>query len=110
MPTAAEYRDAAARLRTVGENLLRRSAMVGGWALEGHLGAGAVHERARLGLTVTARYLTSAADELARLAAVCEARAATCDHYHAQLAGYLALDPAQRALMQRPLPPFAWVR
>lgn len=109
MPTAAEYRGAAARLRTMGEYVSRRGAAVSGWVLDGHIGTGAVHERARLGLTVTARHLASAADELARLAAVCDARAATCDQYHARLAGYLALDPAQRASEQRPLPPFSWV-
>jgi hypothetical protein len=87
MPTAAEYRGAAARLRTMGEYVSRRGATVSGWALDGHVGAGAVYEQARLGLAVTVRHLSSAADELARLAAVCDARDVKCDRYNSSLYG-----------------------
>ena len=110
MPTAAEYREAAARLRTMGENVLRRSAAVSGWTLDAHVGPGPVNDRARRGLTVVAGHLTEAADALARLAATCDGRAATCDRYHARLADYLSLDAAQRALVQRPQPPYSWVQ
>lgn len=109
MPTASEYREAATRLRGLGENVLRRTALVRGWPLDSHLGPGPVADRATAALDTVARRLDAAATDLARLARTCDDRAVVCEQYHARLAAHRALDPVLRAKAAVPQRPHAWV-
>lgn len=108
MPNAAQYRDAAHRYRLLGENSLRQAALISGWRLESHL-AGPVADAARGGLRSSAAHLIAASGELARLARVCDTRAAICDEFARRVREWLALDPVLRQAVPVPVPPHRWV-
>jgi hypothetical protein len=109
MPTATDYRQAAARYRTTAEQLLRESAVVDGWRRAGLVGAGPVVDAVTDSVAEVRRHLETCGRELARLAVVCERRAVVCDAYADERRRYLALDPLRRLLVPAPPRPAPWV-
>lgn len=110
MPTAAEFRAAAARFRSLGDTAATHARTVAAWPLARHLGPGPAHDVAAASLRTVEGHLTAAAAALDALAGLCDARAAVCDDYHRLLAAHAALEPAVRAATTPPLPASGWVR
>jgi hypothetical protein len=109
MPTASQYREAASRYRSMGENYLRQASLVSGWRVAGHLGDGPVAEAVTGALQSSSSHLSAASEEMARLARACDARAAICDDYAQLWRQFLALDPEQRRFTPPPPKPYPWV-
>jgi len=109
MPNAAQYREAAARYRHLGEHYLRHAALVTGWPLATHLGAGVVADAVSGVLRDAGHHLAAASSEMAALALVCERRATICDEYQRRVQLHRALDPMTRLRTPPPVPPFGWV-
>ena len=108
MPNAHEYRDGAARFRALGDVYLRQAALVSGWPVASHLGAGPVADAVSAGLGRSAGELVDAAAEMARLAGVCDTRAEVCEAYRRRVVEY-ERDPLLRLALARPVPPYPWV-
>jgi hypothetical protein len=107
MPNAAQYRDAAHRYRMLGEHYLRQAALASGWRVDTHL-AGPVAEAVGGALRSASAHLTTASGEMARLARVCDGRAAVCDEYARRVSEYFALEPIMRWSVPIPSPPYPW--
>jgi hypothetical protein len=103
MPDADSYRSTAAHLRSAARSL-DEAAVSGGSAIGGPLGVRVDS------LTRDARMkLARAVDELHRLAAVCERRAAICDDFASAMARYERLGWEARRLTPAPVRPAHWV-
>lgn len=109
MPNAQEYRDAAARYRTLGDQYLHQAALVSAWPVSSHLGAGPVADAVSGALGRSAAHLRDAADAMAALARMCEQRALVCDEYRRRVRQHDLLDFVLRLVVPRPAPPFPWV-
>lgn len=109
MPNAQQYRAAAARYRTLGDQYLRQAALVSRWPVASHLGAGPVADAVVGALERSAGGLRDAGDEMARLALVCEQRALICDEYRRRVREHDRLEPIVRLVVPRPVPPYSWV-
>lgn len=109
MPNAQEYREAAARYRTLGEQYLRQAALVSGWPVASHLGTGPVADAVSGALGRSAAHLREAGEAMAALARLCDQRATICDDYRRRVRQHDLLDLAIRLLVPRPAPPFPWV-
>lgn len=109
MPTASEYRRAAARSRAMAARLSQRAVEVARWPLAEHLSAGPVAEACADALGAAASDLDGAATELRSVASECDRRADVCDDHHRRMREYRDLDPAIRSLLAPPVRPYAWV-
>jgi hypothetical protein len=109
MPRASTYRDAAQHFR-------RTSARLADLAFDnrslGSAGIGAVGpvaERHDVNLAAAELDVAAVADELLRLAELCEQRAQVCDEYARRLADYWTAPFTERFESAPPAPPAAWV-
>jgi hypothetical protein len=109
MPTAAEYRHAAHKCRTLAEGYQRQSAAVLGWRLEQHIVAPALTTALSDHLARAGQRLQRAAEAVLAAAAVCERRAHVCEDYARRLARWDARPVWERLLVDRPQPPYPWV-
>lgn len=109
MPTAAEYRHAAFKCRTVAEGYQRQSVAVLGWQLEQHLTSRVLSIALTSHLSGAGLGLQRAAAAVLAVAAECDRRAIVCDDYARQLARWEARPLWDRLLTDRPRPPYPWV-
>lgn len=110
MPSAHEYRDAAAQLRSVALQLSDDAALIRPATDPDDLAGGplaAVLDRA---LDAYLRQVERARDELARVAAICDARAEICDEFAASLRRHARLVWSGETRAQPPTRPAWWVR
>ena len=110
MPTATEYREAAARFRLISERLGREAAAQADWQRATYLSSGPARRPLDDSLDVVRLDLVAAGTELDRLAALCEHRAVVCAEYHRQVDRFWQLDSWVRALVPLPRPPMWWIR
>ena len=105
MPTAADYRDAARRLRTQATSLHHAADSV---PVSGPHLLGPAAERHTAAMAALRFRLGRAVDELAELAGVCDRRATVCAEYAAALRRYERLEWWQRLLTGPPARPARW--
>jgi hypothetical protein len=107
VPSAAAYREAAARFTWLAENLRREAALLSGLSLTDLLGSGSVADAVAERLARAAGDLGSAADEVARLSRVCGQRAEVCDLYRMADRAWWARSDVERGRF--PAQPYPWV-
>ena len=107
MPSAHDYREAAARYSRLGEDLCRQAAAVAGWRIETELGSGPAAAKVKERLAWAAGDLNGAAQELAVLARECRWRADVCETYRQAVRAWWAASPVERGFY--PAQPYDWV-
>ena len=107
MPTAVEYRDAAERYLTISEHLLREAGAVGGW-VPGFVSTGLIRTSLDESIGRTRSHLTTAGEDMRRLARVCEARAVVCADYAGAVRRYRQLTFAEQLASGYPSRPATW--
>ena len=108
MPTAADYRDAARRLRTQAAWIHEASVTVPDGA-EAFGGVGPIADHHAESMRALRSHLRRAVTEFAELAGICDRRAAVCAAYADEIHRYEQLDWWQRLMHARPARPAAWV-
>ena len=107
MPTAAEYRDAAQRYRSVAENLLGEAGAVFGWAT-GFVSDGPIGVAIDDSIARTHTHLVAAGEDIRRLAQVCDARADVCAEYAHAVWRYHQLTLVEQLWYGYPARPASW--
>ena len=108
MPTAAEYEDAAGRYLTISENLMRAAGVVRSW-VPGFVSTGLIRASLDESIGRTGNRLTTAGEEMYRLARVCEARAQVCADYARAVWRYRQLPYFEQLQAVYPSRPATWV-
>jgi hypothetical protein len=108
VPTASEYEDAAQRYLTISEHLLREAGAVGGW-VPGFVSTGLIRTSLDESIGRTRTHLSTAGEEMRRLARVCEARAVVCADYARAVWRYLQLTLVEQLATGYPSRPATWV-
>lgn len=108
VPTAAEYRDAARRYRTLAAQLFREAVGVGTWPV-GFAGDGIVRDAVDAAFDRTARRLRAAGDEILRIARVCDARADVCQQYADAVRRHHERSLIEQLWHGDPVRPESWV-
>jgi hypothetical protein len=109
MPTAHQYRQAAAEYAALSENLRRQSAQISGWHVDEVIGGGALQRIVVEQLTSVADELRTSAEAFEQLVGECRWRASVCDDYIQGLNEFLAQPVVQRLGRPFPSPPYVWV-
>ncbi len=108
MPTAAEYRDAGRRYRSIAENLLREAGAVGGWVAS-FVSDGPVSASVSESIHRTHKHLATAGEDLRRVAWVCDSRAEVCAEYVNAVRRYRRLTLVEQLRHGYPIRPASWV-
>jgi hypothetical protein len=109
MPTAHQYRQAAADYAALSENLHRQAAQVSGWHVDDVIAGGALQRIVVDQLTSVGDDLRASAEAFERLAGECRWRASVCDDYIQGLNAFLAQPVVERLGRPFPSPPYVWV-
>jgi hypothetical protein len=107
MATVADFHDAAARYRQLGEALCRQAAVLAGWHVEAQLGTGPAAAKVKDHLAWAVADLDWASRELAWLASECIRRADICEAFRRSLRAWWATPEDIRG--PYPVPPYRWV-
>lgn len=107
MPSAAEYREAAARFTGMAENLHRQAALLSGWSLSSQVGSGPVAAAVAERLARATGDLSEAGDAIARVARICSHRADVCTLYSQAVIAWWGRPDFDRGPF--PQQPYPWV-
>lgn len=107
VPTAAAYRDAARRYRSIAEHLLREAGAVGGWVTS-FVSDGPVRVSIGESIGRTRTHLAAAGDDMRRVARVCDSRADVCVEYANAVRRFHQLTLVEQLWHGYPIRPAAW--